>query len=309
MLGAAEPGGGDPPGSIILKMKTLLPTRRQLLIGVGVAVLVAVALKVIFSGQTTLPQYFELMGLRIYIYGIILAAAILAGYALARRRAAEYGLTPDQLDSVALVVIVSGFVGARLYHILTDFTYYQADWRTALYVWRGGLGIYGAIAGGLLGLWWYQRSRLPQLSLFKLLDFLAPSVLLGQIIGRVGNFFNYEIYGTPTDWPWKMFVPEPFRVPPYETFQFFHPLFLYESLAGLLILYILIKWVNPRPGQIFLFWLGAYSAVRLLTELFRAQPNTVLGLPQQLLIGGVVVVACAALLVKSTYESSKPQSS
>ncbi|QQS23332.1 prolipoprotein diacylglyceryl transferase [bacterium] len=286
-------------------MSILQSRRYEILAVVAIVVAVGAMAKFIFSGDVILPQFFDIAGLRIYSYGIILAAAILAGYYLARRRAQKFGLTLDQLDSISLILIVAGFIGARLYHIVTDFSYYQASWQSVVYVWNGGLGIYGAIIGGLLGLWWYKRSRLPEYSFLKLLDYLAPSVLAGQIVGRLGNLFNYELFGVPTNLPWKMFVPAAFRIPPYETSQFFHPLFLYEALAGLLILYILIKWVNPKPGQIFWFWLGSYSIVRLFVEMIRAENTYLFGIPQYALVSTPLILISLVMLVKSRHEPQK----
>lgn len=283
------------------------PTKHDWFVTLGVLIGVLGLVWFVFSGDITLPNAFIIFGRKVYVYGLILAVSILAGYWLARKRSAVYGLTVDQVDSITLTLIVCGFIGARLYHVFTDFSFYRADPSLILFVWNGGLGIYGAIIGGLLGLWWFSKKYLTSVRFLKLLDFVAPSVLLGQIIGRFGNLFNYEIYGRPTTLPWKMFIPAQFRLPPFETFEYFHPLFLYESLAGLLLLYILVKWVNHKPGQIFWFWLGGYCLIRIFIELLRVQSSYILGLPQILVVTAPLLLVSLVMFLKTIYESKESQ--
>src|SRR5205823_6124909 len=122
-----------------------------------------------------------------------------------------------------VVVFVAGFLGARIYHILTALGYYRAYPSEIFAIWHGGLSIFGAMIFGSLALVAYLHFSKSLLQIWKVLDWLAPSVVIGQAIGRFGNLFNYEVYGYPTNLPWKMFVPPQFRLPPYELAAYFHP--------------------------------------------------------------------------------------
>ena len=171
-----------------------------------------------------------------------MALAVLAGFYLALRRAPQYGINLTDAEDIIFWLIIGGFIGARLYHVASSFTYYLHHPLQSLEVWKGGLSIYGAVIGGICTLWLIKKLLPIACSLFTLLDWLAPSLVLGQIIGRFGNFFNYELYGYPTNLPWKMFVPLSFRLPGYQNFSYFQPLFLYEVLANLIILSLLLWW-------------------------------------------------------------------
>ncbi len=281
---------------------------KWLFVGGFIFVALFLLVKYVFSGTVVLPQFFLVGSIKIYYYGLILALAVLAAYYFGRRRLSTINLEVSDFDNIVLTIIITGFIGARLYHVFSSFEYYQSHWSQIFYVWNGGLSIFGAIIGAVLGVFFYQRYYLTSTSFLKLLDFLAPSVILGQIIGRFGNLFNYEIYGPPTNLPWKMFVPVQFRIPPFETFQFFHPLFLYESLAGLLILIILIKWLGiAKAGQTFTLWLGLYGLLRLSTEFLRIDSPYLFGIKQNLLTAGVMIIVSVVLFIKVTYESQSTQ--
>lgn len=257
----------------------------------------------ILPGQVILPQTIEILGWPLRIYGLILGLAILDAYFLARKRAENFGFERAQLDNIALVLISSGLLGARLYHVVSSWEYYSSNLGQVLMVWEGGLSIFGAVLGGLIGLWIYQRSFLTDTSLGQLLDWLTPSLVLGQIIGRFGNLFNYEAYGSPTTLPWKMFVPEQFRLPAYEAMEFFHPTFLYEALAGGLILLILLNFPKlsqflklPRfKGEIFWSWLLLYGLVRIFTESLRLD-SPYLGTIKQNLIVAILMVLVSLII-------------
>lgn len=280
---------------------------------IALAILVFLYLFV-FTGQIVLPQFFNIFGYKIYYYGLILALAVGLAYFYARRRLSTINLSTDNFDNIVVLLIVTGFIGARVYHVFSSFSYYQTHWIEIFYVWNGGLSIFGAVIASVLALFIYQRFYLKSqaVSFMQLLDFLAPSVIVGQVIGRFGNLFNYEIYGTPTNMLWKMFVPIQFRIPPFETFQFFHPLFLYEAIAGLLILLILVKWLDivkylglsSRVGQIFFVWLGLYNLVRFLTEFLRIDSPYFFGVRQNLLTAGLLVIISIVMFIKITFYSS-----
>jgi phosphatidylglycerol---prolipoprotein diacylglyceryl transferase len=227
----------------------------------------AILLHPIFSGYIEMPQYIPIGKLHIQLYGLFIAAAALAGYWMVLKRRQEYNIDAKESENIFFVVMVSGFVGARIYHVVSQFGFYIHDVKQIFAIWNGGLGIYGAVLGGLIGLIIYQRYR-PHQSLLRLLDWLIPGVALGQIIGRFGNFVNYELYGSPTTLPWKMFVPPSFRMPPLEIYQFSHPLFLYEAVGSLVIIVLLLR-LKVRRGYLFLLWLFLYNILRFLLEFIR----------------------------------------
>lgn len=222
----------------------------------------------IFQGKMIAPQAIHIGSFPIRYFGIVLAIGVFAAFNLAMKRSSAYKLPKDKAEDIIFWVIVGGFIGARLYHVLSSLPYYLQNPGSILMVWHGGLSIIGSLLGGLVTL--YLKAGRDNKTLLSYLDWLAPSVVLGQIIGRFADLFNYELFGYPTNLPWKMFVPEMFRPQAYANYNFFHPLFLYESLGNALILWILLKKVKPtNPGRVFFVYLFAYGILRFLLEFLR----------------------------------------
>jgi phosphatidylglycerol:prolipoprotein diacylglycerol transferase len=214
---------------------------------------------------------FQLGPLVVRWYGILMAASIVVGLWLAHREARRQGLPAEDIISVAQWAILAGLVGARLYEVIFNWDYYGRYPGKIVAVWEGGLAIHGGlIAGPLVGAWLAYRWKLPVL---RALDVTAPSVAIGQAIGRWGNFFNEEAFGRPTDLPWKLYISPPHRPPGFGQFEYFHPTFLYESLWDLGIFIALVLWLRPlwrdRPGALFFSYVGLYSIGRLAIESLR----------------------------------------
>ena len=204
-------------------------------------------------------------------YGILMATAILVGFWLAQRRAIEEGLPADQILRAAQWAVVAGLVGARLYEVIFNWDYYGRFPEKIIAVWEGGLAIHGGlIAGPIVGIWLARRWRVP---ILRGLDIAAPSLAIGQAIGRWGNFFNEEAFGRPTDLPWKLYISPPHRPPGFGQYDFFHPTFLYESLWDFLVFLLLVGWLRPRlherPGALFFCYVGLYSIGRFAIEALR----------------------------------------
>jgi phosphatidylglycerol---prolipoprotein diacylglyceryl transferase len=204
-------------------------------------------------------------------YGVLMAGAMALGLWLAHRDARRRGLDPDSLLKAAELALLGGLVGARLYYVAFNLDYYARFPAKIFAVWEGGLAIHGGVLGGILigGGYAWLRS----LPVRAYLDVAAPSLALGQALGRWGNFFNEEAFGTPTDLPWKLYISPNHRPLEYAQAEFFHPTFLYESLwdAGV---FCLLIWVfrdrqARAPGALFLTYLGLYSIGRLFTEALR----------------------------------------
>ena len=214
------------------------------------------------------PIALQIGPLSIRWYGLLIATAVLLGTSLAHREAIRRGEDPDQLLNVIVLGVMAALVGARLYYVLFNWGYYGPRPSKILAVWEGGLAIHGGILGVALATAIYTlRKKLPMLTY---MDIMAPFLVLGQAIGRWGNFFNQEAFGTPTDLPWKVYI-EPYHRPSHlATFEFFHPTFLYESLwdlAVFAILYFLLRRrLEQTPGAIVLCYLGLYSLGRFFVE-------------------------------------------
>lgn len=223
-------------------------------------------------------------------YGLLMAGAMALGLWLAHRDARRRGVDAESLLKTAELALLGGLVGARLYYVLFNLDYYARVPGKIFAVWEGGLAIHGGVIGGLLvgGAYAWLR-RLP----FRTyLDIAAPSLALGQAIGRWGNFFNEEAFGRPTDLPWKLYIPPPQRPPIYANADFFHPTFLYESLWDLLVFVLLVAWLRRplqrAPGALFLAYLGLYSVGRFFVEGLRIDP---------LLVGSVRIAQVVSLVL------------
>ena len=163
---------------------------------------------------------FHIGSLAIRWYSIMMLIAVLAGVFLASREAARRGEDPNHLFKMLLLLIPLALIGARLYHIIDKWDVYSQD---PVSIFGGaGLGIFGAVAGGIIGMLIYTRWK--RLSTLRWLDIGAPALILGQAIGRWGNFFNQEVYGRPSDLPWAIFIDPAKRVSGYESFSLYHPL-------------------------------------------------------------------------------------
>ena len=222
---------------------------------------------------------FELGPLQIRWYGILMATSILVGFWLAHRRAVEEGLPADQLVRAAQWGVVAGLVGARLYEVVFNWDYYGRFPGKIIAVWEGGLAMHGGlIAGPIVGALLARRWGVPVLGA---LDVIAPSMALGQAIGRWGNFFNEEAFGRPTDLAWKLYISPPHRPPDLRQLDFFHPTFLYESLWNLLVCAVLLWVVRPRIGRhrgaVFFAYIGLYSVGRFFIEALRLDSFWVAG--------------------------------
>jgi phosphatidylglycerol---prolipoprotein diacylglyceryl transferase len=204
-------------------------------------------------------------------YGLLIASAVLIGLALSQRLAQSRQLNPDLVGDLLVWLIVGAIPGARLYYVLFQWSYYSDHPDQILAIWRGGIAIHGAIVGGMLAALLF--SKIKHCSFWRLADIVAPSLILGQAIGRWGNFFNSEAFGSPTDLPWKLLIPEGRRPAGFESVAYYHPTFLYESLWNLMVFGILmtlfIRFPKLKRGTLFLVYAIAYSLGRFWIEALR----------------------------------------
>ena len=221
------------------------------------------------------PILIEIGPLTIRWYGVMIATAVMVGLWLAGREAVRKGFEKQKIHDFAFLLIIAGILGARLYYILfSDLSYFLANPLRLFAFWQGGLAIHGAVIGGILAAIWYTWKK--KLPFWKWVDTFAPSLILGQAIGRIGCFFNGDAHGYPTTLPWGLvYAPES---PAGQMFpgQPLHPTQLYEfgfNLGIFLILWNLRK-KNFFNGFLFLLYVILYSSIRIFVEHFRADKLT-----------------------------------
>ncbi|PSB23259.1 prolipoprotein diacylglyceryl transferase [filamentous cyanobacterium CCP2] len=218
------------------------------------------------------PILFEWGPIAIRWYGLLIGLAVICGVSLSSDLAQRRGINPDLISNLAIWLVLAAVPSARLYYVLFNWSYYADNLGAIFAIWQGGLAIHGAILGGILAALLFARWH--RISFWQLADLVAPSLILGQAIGRWGNFFNAEAFGGPTNLPWRLYIPPAQRPPGFEQFEFFHPTFLYESLWNLgvfaLLMVLFFRSLKAAPplkgGTLFLVYWVAYSLGRFWIE-------------------------------------------
>jgi prolipoprotein diacylglyceryl transferase len=247
--------------------------------------------------------------LELRAYGLMIAIGVVVAAWIARRRWAARGGDVDDIAAVAVWAVPAGLVGARLYHVITDWHRFEGRWWHVPAVWEGGLGIPGGlVAGVLVGVWAARRRGLP---VATLLDVVAPAIPVAQAIGRLGNWFNQELFGGPTRLPWGLEIDPAHRPAGYADVVTFHPTFLYEALWNLALAAALVaierRW-RPRPGQLFGGYVAGYAAGRLWVESLRIDPATELwGVRVNLWVSAATLLAAVAVIVVRARGTGGPE--
>ena len=239
--------------------------------------LIADAAAVVASIPSPPSGSIEIGPLTLRLYGLMIALGALAAVEIARARWRSKGGDPDDIVNIGKWAIPAGLVGARLYHVLTDWRDYQGRWLDAVKIWEGGLGIPGGLVVGVaVGVWVARRQGL---DLLRVLDAAIPGIPVAQAIGRLGNWFNQELFGGPTDLPWGLEIDPEHRPARYADEATFHPTFLYEALWNLALAALLI-WLDRRrvlkPGQVLPLWVVGYGVGRFLVESVRIDPASLI---------------------------------
>jgi phosphatidylglycerol---prolipoprotein diacylglyceryl transferase len=256
-----------------------------------------------------MPTGIQIGPLFIHFYGVILMLGALAGAWLADREAKRRGLNSELVWDALIWVLIGGIIGARLWHILTPppsmveqgitTEWYLRHPLDMLNTRMGGLGIPGAIIGGFIALFLFTRRRKTNFAVWA--DIGAPALALGQAIGRWGNFINQEVYGAPTDLPWAITIDPQHRLPEYQQFTTYHPLFLYESLWNAANL-VLLLWLGRKyqhrlkPGDLFITYLLVYPLGRFLLEFLRLDSAQIAGINANQTISLIVAISAAIAL-------------
>jgi phosphatidylglycerol:prolipoprotein diacylglycerol transferase len=229
------------------------------------------------------------------MYGILISAGILAS-ALVAEKLLDSKKDKEKLWTVGLVAVVCGVIGARAYHVINYWIYYAQAPVKILEVWRGGLGIWGAIIGGVIGVWLYLK--LTHEPILKWLNLIAVVLPLAQAIGRVGNYFNTELFGIPTNLFWGIYIPPEKRPAQYATFTRFHPLFLYEAALNLMLFALLVRLYKKHSPTLAIYLIG-YSVIRFALEALRINPWQIDGLNVAQMTSILVLVASSVFLFVS----------
>lgn len=230
----------------------------------------------------------------IHLYGLTLLAAIAVATYVAGRRWVARGGDWDLIFRCAVWGVAAGIVGARLYHLATSWSEVPDEWWGPLAIWKGGLGVWGGIAAGcLVGGIVAKRAGA---DVWLLADCLAPGLLLAQAVGRLGNWWNQELFGRPTDLPWGLEIDPINRPVDLLDHETFHPTFLYEALwniaAAALLVFVIERRVRPRPPGLFAAYVALYCLGRFWVELLRVDAaHELLGLRVNAWVSLVGIVA------------------
>lgn len=235
----------------------------------------------------------------VHVYGLMYAIALVLAVLITVRRWEAVGGSREAVYDVALWAFPAGLIGGRLYFLATSWSEVPAHWWGPFAVWDGGLGIWGGIAlGTIVGLWRLRRNGV---ALGPFMDAAAPALLVAQAVGRIGNYFNQELFGGPSNLPWAIQISPAHRPTGYETFATFQPTFLYEliwnlGLAGFLV------WLGHhrkiRPPGLFALYVTGYSAFRIFEESLRVDPaHYIFGLRLNFYVAALLALAGAAWFV------------
>jgi phosphatidylglycerol:prolipoprotein diacylglycerol transferase len=241
------------------------------------------------------PVAFKLFGISVHWYGIILSFAVIVGLVLAIFEAKRVNFNPEDVVDLVIWALPISILGARFYYVFFNWGFYQRNPGEILAIWHGGLAIHGAVISALITTWVFVKYR--QLNFWKTVDIFAPGLILGQAIGRWGNFINQEAYGYETDLPWAMYIDGAYR----------HPTFLYESLWNFSV-FLFLLWLRKKPklvsGDIFLAYSGLYSLGRFFIEGLRTD-SLMLGNIRVAQLVSAVAIFLSVILIYSNHRKQR----
>ncbi|QJC21808.1 prolipoprotein diacylglyceryl transferase [Arcanobacterium buesumense] len=260
------------------------------------------------------PQSVWMLGpIPIRAYALFILAGIFIAWYLGDKRYRRKGGPGDVTEDIAIWIVFAGIIGARIYHVVTSPAAYfgpNGDWTKIFRIWEGGLGIWGAVLCGSFAAWYILRRRNLRFGAFA--DAFIPGVILAQAIGRLGNYFNQELFGRPTDLPWALEIDAAHMPAGFAPGTTFHPTFLYEllwCLAGFGVLLWAERRFNLRGGQLLALYVVVYTMGRVWIEALRIDDATILfGLRLNVwtsiivCLGGIV-----ALIILSKKLKAKPE--
>jgi len=255
----------------------------------------------------------------IYFYGILITLGVMAAAYIGSIEAKRKGLNPEIILDMLFWLVLAGIIGARIWHILTPppsmvemgitTSYYLSHPMEMLAIRNGGLGIPGAVIGGAIALWIYAKKH--DLDFLTWADIAMPGLALAQAIGRWGNFFNQELYGAPTNVPWKIFIDPAHRLPGFESISYYHPLFFYEflwNLGNAIFLFVIARKLATKlfPGDLLLMYLIIYPIGRFSLDFLRMDASKVAGInANQTFVAVIALGAAIALYLRHRNRKEK----
>lgn len=280
------------------------------------------------------PVFIEIFGFKIHYYGLMYAVAFYIGIELAKKLGKEKGISDSIVESYGLVAMISGLIGGRLYYVLFNLPFYLVNPKEIIAVWNGGMAIHGGIIGGIMGTFIYSHFK--KISPYTLGDIMAPSVLLGQGIGRIGNLMNGEIHGVPTFTPWRVI----FNIKPifYSWYEYYlnlplkekgeyrelvpwgivfpesspagrefpnlplHPAMIYEMILnfiGFFLLWFVYRKRKRAQGTLWWTYIVIYSLIRIFVSFFRAEDLMMLGIRAPHVVSTIMILI-SILIIKLT---------
>ena len=261
------------------------------------------------------PVIFEVGPFALRYYGLCIAIGVAVATWLTARELARKGYDGALALDALFFVVPLGLIGARVYHVITDYDLYDGNPHSffpgVFEVWNGGLGIYGAVVGGFLGLLLFARIR--GINPLVLADAAAPGLILAQAIGRWGNYFNQELFGRPSSLPWAIEIAPENRPSGFASEVAFHPTFLYESIWNVLVCFILLfvarRFANSlKNGDIALLYVCLYSVGRFFVETLRIDPAFLIGdFRGNLFVASVLALTFALILFLRHAGRSSPR--
>jgi prolipoprotein diacylglyceryl transferase len=266
----------------------------------------------VFLSSIPSPSFnrIEIGPLDIHVYGILMGIAVATAFLVTVRRYDRFGGDRELAERASIWAIVLGFAGARLAYVSTHLDRFEGDWLGVFRLWEGGIALFGGLTFGTIAAIVVLRRHGGDVPMFA--DAIAVGLPAAQAIGRWGNYFNQELFGTPTGLPWGLEI-EPARRPAeYLDAETFHPTFLYESVwnVGIIVtLLVLERRVNLKRGTLFLLYAFGYAVIRFLTELIRTDTTfRFLGLSRNGWVSVAVMIGAAAVLLVRGWRS-EPEAS
>jgi len=261
----------------------------------------------VFTGVRDVSPYLLKIGnFGIKWYSFFIAISFVIGLTFAHRDVRRYGINEEHFDRIIFWSAIGAFVGARLYHVFSSWSYYKNHPGEIIKTWHGGLAIYGAVIGAVVVA--YLLCKKYRINFLLIADIASPWLIFGQALGRWGNFFNHEAYGIPTNLPWKMFIPPQYRFENYLNYSYYHPTFLYESIWNFGVFAFLL-WLksrkNRKTGDLFFAYIGLYSIGRFWVEFLRFDTWRVLGIKIAHVIAILFILISALWFLSIRYKYSE----
>ena len=237
----------------------------------------------------------EVGPLDIHFYGILIGLGVIVAMMITERRYLRYGGDPKDVEKAAFWAVVIGFLGARTAYVSTHLYRFEGRWLHVLAIWEGGLAFFGGLTGGAIAAIWVMKKRRGDFPAFA--DAVAVGLPAAQAIGRLGNYFNQELFGTSSDLPWGLEIASRYRPSDYIDATTFHPTFLYETLWNLGVIALLLnveKRFSLKRGSLLLVYFMAYGVGRFLMELIRTDTTfRVFGISRNVWVSVAVVIGGA----------------